>query len=317
MSLKSAEEELAELEAQLNALTKGVPDEAATIEEVKVEPEPEPEPEVVPDEPVKDANYWKAEYEKIEAVKNKRDKDLEKGLHTTLQVKSELEKELEAARAKAAEVDALKAEIERLRLSQTKGGITLEPEFEDAYPDIASQIKYAVAKVQTDAEQRVEELRKLISTQQERLENERKNAAVQEHFLSVQAVHPDASEYFDPTKLGGAIHAWAATKADVVESILSNPANFKPKDVAWVISEFKKETGLAVKPKVKPVTGDLSIKTGHATVVATDTDDDSLTENEIKNYDKMLEKARRTGDTKKLSELERKMENYYLNQFKS
>lgn len=301
-NLDAAEKELAELESQLRQLSEEpVPSDVASPG-----PDTPPEPE-----PVKDADYWKAEYQKIEAVKNKRDKDLEKGLHTTLQEKSSLEKELESVRNKASEVDALKAEIERLRTNQVPEVMTLDPDFEDSYPDIAVQIKGIAARIQSTADQRLDELRKEITSQRDRIEAERKNAVVQEHFLNVQAVHADASEYFDPNKLGGAIQAWASSKAEVVENILNNPAAYKPQDVAWVISEFKKEVGLTTKHK--PVTGDISIKTGHATQVSNQVESDELTGDEIKHYDRMLEKAKNISDPEKrskaLNDLERKLTN--------
>lgn len=337
---EKADAALAELEAQLQALQTGVPEEPAPAATEEAQQTPEAQTETVssspvvetetqeqttaPDpEPTFDVDYW------MKKGKEKRDKELEAGMTKAFQEKKELEKALEAERSKATEIEALKAQIEELKASLTKPAapavpapeLDLDPDFEENYPDVARQMKALAAKIAAQAAAPVQAVTAQLEEQRKREAAELQKAEAARHFATVQAAHPDAGKFFAEDGLCDAIHAWAETKAPVVRDILINPPSRPAEDLIWVLNEFKREAGLAnqQKPKAKPVTGDLAIKTGSPTTPAPVTDPDFFTEQELKNYDSLFNKAMAIRDPElrraKLLELDKKLTNTtYRNQ---
>lgn len=272
-------------------------------------PASEPEPQ-----PVLDVDYW------MKKGAEKRNKELESGMHKAFEEKKALGRELDETKAKLDEIQQLKAELEALKAKTLapspaptpSADIAFDPTFEEEYPDVAAQLKKVLSQALPKATAPIQSVMAEIEAIKAKELESRAEAEVKAHFMAVSAQHPDAGKFFTDEALSGAVMAWADTKAPIYADILAQPIKYRPQDVAYVLSEFKKETGVA-KPvvKAKPVTGDIAIKTGTPTTPSTSTNAEYLTDNELANYDKIMSGILRIRNEEekhqKLAELERKM----------
>ncbi len=261
-----AQQEAAE-KAALEASTQQIP------EVVPVQPPTETvESPVVPEietpvEEVKDiAYYQRLAEEKSKESDNwqKRRKDAEKELLPALEDRALLKRQLEEAKEKLAEIDALKQELASVKQALTSKPATfdLPSDFNETYPDIAQALASTVQSVKSDADRRIEMLEAEFKSSRKAREEAEQQALMAQHFNAVKSVHSDLEDFVGD-KYGPALRAWAESQPPIFGRIVSNPVDFDPKDVAAVISQFKKETGYMAKPVAKaPAAGDIGFKAG-------------------------------------------------------
>jgi hypothetical protein len=275
-----------------------------TAPSVHIEQNPLPTNDVP--EVAQDVAYWQARAAAIKAAQDESARPKED---------PELAKLREQA-ARAAELEARIAELTSRLEAPKDQGVALDPEFAEAYPDVAEQIKKAAlsvrAELQSSTERTVNEMRAQLQEQAKRISEERKQATLAEHFAAVKAVHPDASDFFTES-LNPAWTAWASEKSPIVSQIIRDPASFDPRDVVWAISEFKREAGMTAKSKAKPVVGDLAVKVGSPSQVAGGPQpDDSLTDAELANFDALVREAQRLPEAERearFADLMRRLDN--------
>ena len=253
---------------------------------------------------VKDIEYWKAEAER----NAKRRKDGERGLHEALAAKSHLSQELEATKQKVDEVSSLKAELEAIKsllISKAEptrttavSDFSLDPEFEETYPDIAQSIKKATASVKSEYEKRLEDINRKFEEDRKRVEEQEAKAFEARHFAEVKRLHPDAEDFIGE-KYGPALMQWIQTKPPVFAQVVSNPLNFTPQDVASIIAEFKKETGFNT-ASPKPASGDIGFKAGKTQAIAQPSTIQPLSNDEIRNFNTLFHNARFNEPARKL-----------------
>lgn len=292
------------LEAQNQATVPAEP----PVEEapVPVVPPVEAAPVNPPADPeVKDIEYWKAEAER----NAKRRKDGERGLHEALAAKSHLTQELEATKQKVDEVSSLKAELEAIknllvaksepvRSASSSSEFSLDPEFEETYPDIAQTIKKATASVKSEYEKRLEDINRKFEEDRKRVEEQEAKAFEARHFAEVKRLHPDAEDFIGE-KYGPALMQWIQTKPPVFAQVVSNPLSFTPQDVASIISEFKKETGFNAAVQ-KPASGDIGFKAGKTQSIGQPSAIQPLNVDEMRNFNQLFHNARFNEPAKKL-----------------
>jgi len=264
-------------------------------------------------DPVKDADYWikkskelEAEVDAARAVKQKRDHDLEVGLHGALQAKSKLEQERDTL---LAELNEKKAELTKINSSkpfELPGNILEEV---GEFPEVQSAIVKAVSFANRQAEEKfnreLEAIKTKLQDATKSVETDKRAAFIAAHFAQVKAKHADAADYFDPEKLGGAIKVWAKeTQPPVVSRILDEAANFDPEDVVSVLENFKK--AISAPGKKNPVPGDAASKLGHDAAPMNDGSEEYLTDEEMDNFDFLMSEAIRT---KTLDDLLKRVEN--------
>jgi len=110
-----------------------------------------------------------------------------------------------------------------------------------------------------------------------------------QHFSEVKAIHPDAELFFSNV-LGPAFSEWASTQSPMIEKIATAPMSATSRDVAYVISQFKADTGLS-KSASKPSLGDRVTKTMNAPSVHVEPKESKLlSDHDFKNIDNLLVK---------------------------
>ena len=144
-----------------------------------------------------------------------------------------------------------------------------EDEIDTSYPEISQKIRKSNAALEARLRRENEERLRVIEERNKRIEAEaeerNKQLAVQTHYMQVKTLHPDVDDFLSPTKLGPALVEWANTQPSIFANIVSNPIAYKAEDVAYVLSQFKTQTGYqAVK---KPSLGDLATKVTASTRV--------------------------------------------------
>jgi hypothetical protein len=272
-------------------------------------------PEIPPkEEPVKDVEYYlkkskelEAEVEEARATKQKRDHDLEVGLHGALQAKSKLEQERDALVAELAIQKAENAKINSGKAFELPNDILAEA---DEWPEVQSAIRKAVAFANRQAEEKLskklEEVTSKLQDATKSVETDKQTAFRNVHFAQVQIKHADAADYFNPEKLYGAIRVWAKeTQRPVVTRILEAPTTFDPSDVIGVLDDFKK--AIEVPGKKTLVPGDMASKVGHDGIPQPGGDSDEyISDEDMDNFDSLMSEAVRTGT---LNELLKRVDN--------
>ena len=271
----------------------------------------------------KDVDYWKklAE-EKAKESDNwkKRQGDALKTLTPVQQEAAELRKTNSALEAKleslASKMDALLS-----KPSVTASDDSESDDFRETYPEISKQIARARQEAAREARESMEErLRqseekmKEFSSVKEAVERSRQEAAILQHFNEVKSIHSDAELFFNQV-LGPAFTEWASTQSPMVEKIASQPLSASSKDVAWVISQFKADTGLN-KRASKPSLGDsvTKVMSAPSSIHTEAKDNQLLTDYEFKHIDELL--AKNGSNPKEQDRLLAAFENTILQQSK-
>lgn len=247
------DEQIKLLEAEAN---ESVPDEAAAPEveapvEAPLPNDPPAEPEVKEAIPPEEADRLKGLVEKYKARAEKRDKDLERGLHTAIAEKKQLE---EAKKQLEAELEAL-----RNRVSTTVD----EPiDEDDDFPEVTARVKPIRSELDM-LKAELAELRKDRETFAKRQEEEAFRSAAERHFSEVSAKHKDAALFLgdDDSDERKAFLAWAEDQEPEYYEAATNAMSKSSAFVSRVLTEFKREIGLDKKVET-PGLGDLAVKAG-------------------------------------------------------
>jgi hypothetical protein len=263
--------EIDALEAQEELESQQVVD---TPSQEAVEPKVEPEVPEVPDsnlhpddspkEEARDINYWKKmakEKEQEAFAKEKEAENWKKRQGDALKTLTPVQQENAALKAK---LESLESKLDSV-LSNTQPRHTVvdsdRQEYRETYPEIskytALEVQEATMAVKEAMESRLreseEKLRDFASIK-ETVEKHRQEATILQHFNEVKAIHSDAELFFNQV-LGPAFTEWASTQSPMVEQIAKAPMSASSKDVAWVISQFKSDTGFN-KQSSQPSLGD-------------------------------------------------------------
>ena len=257
MSNPNREAELDERIKQLEAeAIESVPDDAATPEpeppvETPLPNDPPAEPEVKEAIPPEEADRLKGLVEKYKARAEKRDKDLERGLHTAIAEKKQLE---EAKKQLEAELEAL-----RHRVPTTVD----EPvDEDDDFPEVTARLKPVRSELDM-LKAELAEMRKDRETFTKRQEEEAFRSAAERHFSEVSAKHKDAALFLgdDDSDERKAFLAWAEDQEPEYYEAATNAMSKSSAFVSRVLTEFKREIGLDKKVEA-PGLGDLAVKAG-------------------------------------------------------
>ena len=247
------DEQIKLLEAEAN---ESVPDEAAAPEveapvEAPLPNDPPAKTETTEAIPPEEADRLKGLVEKYKARAEKRDKDLERGLHTAIAEKKQLE---EAKKQLEAELEAL-----RHRASTTVD----EPvDEDDDFPEVTARLKPVRSELDM-LKAELAEMRKDRETFTKRQEEEAFRAAAERHFSEVSAKHKDAALFLGDDDSDGrkAFLAWAEDQEPEYYEAATNAMSKSSAFVSRVLTEFKREIGLDKKVEA-PGLGDLAVKAG-------------------------------------------------------
>ena len=247
------DEQIKLLEAEAN---ESVPDNAAAPEveapvEAPLPNDPPVKTETTEAIPPEEANRLKDLVEKYKARAEKRDKDLERGLHTAIAEKKQLE---EAKKQLEAELEAL-----RHRAPTTVD----EPvDEDDDFPEVTARLKPVRSELDM-LKAELAEMRKDRETFTKRQEEEAFRSAAERHFSEVSAKHKDAALFLgnDDSDERKAFLAWAEDQEPEYYEAATNAMSKSSAFVSRVLTEFKREIGLDKKVET-PGLGDLAVKAG-------------------------------------------------------
>lgn len=165
------------------------------------------------------------------------------------------------------------------------------------FPELEKRIerseKLAAVRAKKELEEalaeRLRPFEELKSKTEAQIKEDKNRAFEARHFAEVQAAHPDAADYFDSSKLGKAFMAWAQTQPKLIGNAALYPLSSESADVVYVLSQFKKDTGIS---KKKPALGDMASSVGKSGVRAeVKPSVELLTDFEMRNIDKLLANA--------------------------
>ena len=275
----------------------------------------EPEEEVVKEEAVEteepetesfDIEYWKKKGDELEkSVKPEGQPEVAASVASKVDEKlksenDELKKRLEALEAlvnKSKEKSSDEEDDEDI-LAYTRENF---PELERR---IAKSEKLAAERAKKEVEETLAERLKPLEDLRSKNEEDKQRVIAARHFSEVQAAHSDAADYFDDTKLGKAFKAWAQTQPKLVSSAALYPLSNDSSDVAYVLSQFKREAGL--EKRKAPATGDLASSVGKTGLKAAKQERSNLlSDTEIRNIDKLMSAAAARSNSDFESLLER------------
>jgi len=282
--------------------------------DLKVTPEPEPEPEpevVIPKEEVKDLAYWEkmAEEGKGETGGLKGQAAEPNGTRTSAsQHEVALEKEKSALEEKIA---SLEAKLNTLISSHNQATPTSDdddnPEFVESFPEIAKEnkkLREHILRLEKKLDDRLQPIEETAKSAVEWRKQGEASLREEKHFAQVSQLQPDAHEFFTG-KYSKAFTAWARTLPSYKRSVLANPVNNAPEDIASFISDFKESTGMNAK-QVKPQSGDLATVINRTPVKTAqpDASPELLTPYEMRDIQRLLAIAASKGgdEARKLNE---------------
>ena len=247
------DEQIKLLEAEAN---ESVPDNAAAPEveapvEAPLSNDPPAKTETTEAIPPEEANRLKDLVEKYKARAEKRDKDLERGLHTAIAEKKQLEETTKQ----------LQAELEALRASRTTAPVA-EVDEEDNFPEVTSRVKPVINQLEM-LKAELAELRQDREALTKQREEELFQAQAARHFAEVTSKHPDANLFLgdDASEYRQAYLVWAEEQEPEYYEAATNPLSKSSKFVARTITEFKREIGMDKKVET-PGLGDIAVKAG-------------------------------------------------------
>lgn len=265
-------------------------------------------------EPVKDLAYYQKLAEEMakkaadaEAIKQKRDADLERGLHEKISESKRLQAELEDRDRKLEELQRALGSKNVEEAFDSEAVASLDEEFPDLSPHVKKMLSTALAKQNQTFEHKLKAYEESVSQVVSKLKQEEAAANANIHFAQVKAKVEDAEKYFDANGLGSVIRAWASDgKPGYFAKVLSAPTSFDPSDVAYVISEFKKECH--TNPPIAPKAGDSLVKVGHESSPTTSQESQTATEYEWDHFDEILRGLLAKGDRKGIAAFHAKMQ---------
>ena len=247
------DEQIKLLEAEAN---EGVPDNAAAPEveapvEAPLSNDPPAKTEATEAIPPEEANRLKDLVEKYKARSEKRDKDLERGLHTAIAEKKKLEETTKQ----------LQAELEALRTSRKTAAVE-EVDEEDDFPEVTSRVKPVLNQLEM-LKAELAELRQDREALTKQREEELFQAQAARHFAEVTSKHSDANLFLgdDASEYRQAYLVWAEEQEPEYYEAATNPLSKSAKFVARTITEFKREIGMDKKVET-PGLGDIAVKAG-------------------------------------------------------
>ena len=266
-------------------------------------PEIQEQPVSTPEVPVveaKDVEFWKKKAEEREKEAEnwkKRQGDALKALTPAQQEAAELRRTNAALEARlealASKMDSVLQQTSQPRHTEVDAD---DAEFNETYPEISKQANKTAKReaelVRRELEERIKKselVQQELSSIKESIQQREQEAAILQHFNEVKSVHSDAELFFNHV-LGPAFTEWASTQSPMIERIATSPMSAASKDVAYVISQFKADTGLNKKTS-QPSLGDRMTKAMNAPpipVVAKEAD--LLSDHEMKNIESLLAK---------------------------
>ena len=194
----------------------------------------------------------KALVDQYKSRAEKRDKDLERGLHTTLAEKKKLEEEKRALEAEIAAIKAMKTAVTDVELDDD----------DDDLPEVTSRIKPVLGQVES-LKRELEDLKRQQQETLKRREEEESMAFATRHFNTVREKHPDAALFLadDTSELRLAFLEWTQDKEPEYAEAATDALGKSPAFVARVLTEFKRDIGLDKKVE-SPLLGDLAVRAG-------------------------------------------------------
>ena len=296
----------AEIEAELKLLESHAPEEDVPASDAipPVPPVEKPAETTVPpkeDKPEEtaqeDVSKLKELVERYKQRAEKRDKDLERGLHSTLAEKKKLEEDKKA----------LESEIAALKASKIAPDPIVDEE-EDDFPEVSQRIKPVLGEVER-LKLELAELRKQQEANRKRAEEEEAMAYATKHFNAVREKHPDAALFLadDSSELRLALLEWVQDKEPEYAEAATDALGKSPAFVARVLTEFKRDIGLDKKVE-SPSLGDLAVKPGAPAKPAPvkNEDTDVFTAEELENVSNLLYINRNKPEV--LAALEKKLD---------
>ena len=270
--------------------------EEVVVETPKVE-------EKKPQYETKDLEYYKKKAEESE----KRRRDQEPAVTKAQTKAAELEKENKNLSKK---LEELSSKFDTL-LSKLNGDVRKaeDDELSNTYgEELASGVDKRIAKHSQTLEERIKAIE--ASQQKEREESEKRSVQdkLNAHFADIKGVHKDAWDFMNPqnSTVRPAFMAWVEeNEPDEIFDILSNnPLAISGKSIAKFITKFKNDTTF-VKRSEEPSLADIVVKSNASAPEYRETNIKSeyLTDDEMTNFNRLLQSASRKKDKAEMERL--------------
>lgn len=306
MEMQKLEEEFEEASTPIEDEPKNEPQEE-TVEEPKEEAVKEDVAETEePETESFDIEYWKKKGDELEALV-KPEGQSEEATSAAEKVDDKLKTENDELKKRLEALEALVDKSKEKSEDEEDDDDVLEYTREN-FPELERRIakaeKLAADRAKKEIEEALAERLKPLEDLRSKNEEEKQQAFAARHFSEVQAVHSDAADYFDDSKLGKAFKAWAQTQPKLIKNAALYPLSNDSSDVAYVLNQFKREAGL--EKRKAPAAGDLASSVGKAGLKAVKQETSNLlSDTEIRNIDKLLSAAAARSNSDFESLLER------------
>jgi len=215
----------------------------------------------IPEEEVKDLNYWK----KQAATERKRRSDQQPELTKLQQERAELKRENKELSSK---IDSLTEKLNDLmdRVNKPAAHTPLEPDELSEFEDISKGVDKRLARMESNISRKLNERMQEIEKMKEELHKSKADPrftnleqiqhqmAVNAHLAEIASIHPDAREFLNEN-YDAMLHWATTTQPSFITNIVETPLSVSGKEFGHILTMFKKDLGIQRKTET-PSLGD-------------------------------------------------------------